>query len=125
MKTDERRMNEELRVLSAFHLPFICGSSLLASEFSLATLIPMSRKALIVQGGWDGHQPAAVADVFAAALREDNFEVAVADSLDAFITHDLTALALIVPVWTMGKIAGEQLKPVLEAVRHGVGIAGC
>jgi type 1 glutamine amidotransferase len=32
---------------------------------------------------------------------------------------------LIVPHWTMGKITGEQLKPVLEAVQAGVGIAGC
>src|SRR5687768_13197204 len=85
----------------------------------------MSRKALIVHGGWEGHQPQQVADVFAAALREENFEVAVADSLDALVTHDLAALALIVPVWTMGKIAGDQLKPVLDAVRHGVGLAGC
>src|SRR5688500_3198537 len=85
----------------------------------------MSRKALNVHGGWEGHQPQQVADVFAAALREENFEVAVADSLDALVTHDLAALALIVPVWTMGKIAGDQLKPVLDAVRHGVGIAGC
>ena len=85
----------------------------------------MRRKALIVQGGWDGHQPQDVADVFASVLREDGFEVAVESTLDAFVTHDLSALSLIVPVWTMGKIAGEQLKPVLDAVRHGVGIAGC
>jgi type 1 glutamine amidotransferase len=85
----------------------------------------MRRKALIVQGGWDGHQPQQVADEFASVLREDGFEVAVENTLDALVTHDLASLSLIVPVWTMGKIAGEQLKPVLDAVRHGVGIAGC
>jgi type 1 glutamine amidotransferase len=85
----------------------------------------VSRKALIVQGGWEGHQPNAVADVFASVLREDGFEVAVEGTLDAFVTHDLTSLSLIVPVWTMGKITGEQVKPVIDAVRHGVGLAGC
>lgn len=34
-------------------------------------------------------------------------------------------LDLIVPVWTMGTITSEQLKPVLQAVESGVGIAGC
>jgi type 1 glutamine amidotransferase len=85
----------------------------------------MSGKALIVQGGWDGHQPKAVADLFAAVLREDGFDVAVADTLDAFATTDLRSLSLIVPVWTMAKIVAEQLNPVLEAVKSGVGLAGC
>jgi type 1 glutamine amidotransferase len=83
------------------------------------------RKALIVHGGWEGHQPAAVADLFAAVLREDGFDVTVADTLDAFATTDLRALALIVPVWTMGRITAEQLGPVLDAVKSGVGLAGC
>ena len=85
----------------------------------------MPRKALIVWGGWDGHQPKQVADVFTAALEEDGFDVTTADTLDAFARTDLSSLALIVPVWTMGHITGEQLRPVLEAIKSGVGIAGC
>jgi uncharacterized protein len=34
-------------------------------------------------------------------------------------------LNLIIPVWTMGEITNEQLKPVVKAVASGVGIAGC
>ena len=50
----------------------------------------------------------------------------VADTLDAFKDVDkLKALNLIVPCWTMGKISGEQLNPVAEAVKGGVGIGGC
>ncbi len=85
----------------------------------------MSRKALIVWGGWDGHQPRAVAKVFERVLKEDGFEVEVSDTLDAFKNGDLMALSLIVPVWTMGKITDDQVKPVLAAVQSGVGMAGC
>jgi uncharacterized protein len=86
----------------------------------------MPGKALIVWGGWDGHQPKQVADVLERALRAEGFEVEVADSLDAFKdAKKLLGLSLIVPHWTMGKITAEQLKPVLEAVQSGVGMAGC
>jgi type 1 glutamine amidotransferase len=84
------------------------------------------RRALIVYGGWDGHQPAAAAAVFRRMLTEDGFEVALSDTLDAFTDHKtLASLSLIVPHWTMGSIRDDQLAPVLEAVRGGVGIAGC
>ena len=86
----------------------------------------MGKKALIVWGGWDGHEPKQVAEIFRRVLSEDGFEVEVSDTLDAFKDKDkLMGLNLIVPVWTMGKITGEQSGPVYEAVRSGVGIAGC
>jgi len=85
------------------------------------------KKALIVWGGWDGHQPKQVGEIFARVLREEGFEVEVSDTLDAFKDEaKVMALNLIVPVWTMGKITSEQANPVLKAVREaGVGIAGC
>jgi type 1 glutamine amidotransferase len=86
----------------------------------------MGQKALVVWGGWDGHQPRQVADIFARVLHEEQFEVEVADSLEVFADKPrLVALSLIVPVWTMGKITAEQLDGVCSAVRSGVGIAGC
>lgn len=86
----------------------------------------MAKKALIVWGGWDGHQPKEVAAIFAEALTAEGFEVEVSDTLDAFKDGEkLKALDLIVPVWTMGKISNEQLHPVAEAVKSGVGIGGC
>jgi type 1 glutamine amidotransferase len=86
----------------------------------------MVPKALIVYGGWDGHQPGAVAQVLARVLREDGFDVELSDSLDAFGDESkLRSLRLIVPHWTMGSIRPEQLQPVLNAVQAGVGIAGC
>jgi hypothetical protein len=84
------------------------------------------KKALIVWGGWNGHEPDKVAEIFDGALRGKGFQVEVSDTLDAFRDEDkLKGLDLIVPIWTMGKITGEQLNPLLAAVKSGVGIGGC
>jgi type 1 glutamine amidotransferase len=49
----------------------------------------------------------------------------VSDTLDVYLDPDkLTALDLIVPVWTMGTITREQEQGLLAAVQGGVGIAG-
>jgi type 1 glutamine amidotransferase len=81
---------------------------------------------LIVWGGWSGHEPEQVAGIFAEALKSHGCSVEVANSLDAFRDGaKLKGLSLIVPVWTMGEIKNEQLKPVMTAVESGVGLAGC
>jgi type 1 glutamine amidotransferase len=86
----------------------------------------MSYKALIVWGGWDGHEPKPVAEIIAEQLSAKGFETEVSDTLDAFKdVEKLKSLNLIVPIWTMGKISGEQLNPVVAAVKAGVGIGGC
>ncbi|MCK5737832.1 ThuA domain-containing protein, partial [bacterium] len=83
------------------------------------------KKALIVWGGWDGHEPKPCADIFAPLLRHENFDVDVSDSLDSYLDREkMMALDLIVPIWTMGEISPEQSKGLLEAVKSGVGIAG-
>ncbi|MHB1355701.1 MAG: ThuA domain-containing protein, partial [Anaerolineae bacterium] len=83
------------------------------------------KKALIVQGGWQGHEPKQVADILAKALVDNGFAVEMADTLDALLdVNELKKLDLLVPEWTMGSITREQLTPMLEAVKSGVGIAG-
>ena len=83
-------------------------------------------KALVVWGGWDGHQPKEVGEIVRRVLSQDGFDVQMSDMLDAFNKlEELQKLDLIVPIWTMGKITGEQQQAVCEAVRGGVGIAGC
>jgi len=84
------------------------------------------KTALIVYGGWDGHQPKEVAQLLKDAATEDGFAVTVSDTLDAYLDGDkLKTYSVIVPVWTMGTIKREQLNSLLDAVRSGVGIAGC
>jgi uncharacterized protein len=81
--------------------------------------------ALMVYGGWEGHEPRQCVDVFAPILRRHGFDVHLADTLDAYLDADrLNSLDLIVPVWTMGTITKEQEAGLLEAVKGGVNIAG-
>jgi len=83
------------------------------------------KSALLVAGGWDGHEPQQCAELFAAVLRDDGYAVAIADTLDVYLDPArLGALDLIVPIWTMGEITAEQETGLLEAVAAGVGIAG-
>ena len=84
------------------------------------------RKALVVWGGWDGHEPRQVGEIFAGKLRENGLAVEISDTLDAYLDLEkLKALDLIVPIWTMGSITQPQLRNLLDAVAGGVGIAGC
>ncbi|MFC5470634.1 ThuA domain-containing protein [Cohnella suwonensis] len=86
----------------------------------------MAKKALIVWGGWDGHQPKEVAEIFRGQLAEAGFEVEVSDTLETFADGEkLKGLDLIVPVWTMGRIEQEWVNNVSAAVQSGVGLAGC
>jgi type 1 glutamine amidotransferase len=85
----------------------------------------VARKALIVWGGWDGHSPKQVAEIFDAMLKKEGFEVEVSDTLESFNDAKLKDLSLIVPVWTMGQISPELSAAATKAVRElGVGIAG-
>ncbi|CAM4415933.1 ThuA domain-containing protein [Paenibacillus tarimensis] len=84
------------------------------------------RRALIVWGGWDGHEPEQVAGIFRELLEKEQFEVEVSDTLEAFADRDkLLGLDLIVPVWTMGRIEQKLVEHVSAAVQQGVGLAGC
>ena len=84
------------------------------------------KKALIVQGGWDGHEPQLVSARFKRILEEEGLEVELYDDLtQAFGDPEkLMGLHLIIPVWTGGKLDGDLCRNVSEAVASGVGLAG-
>ena len=83
------------------------------------------RSALMVWGGWEGHEPKQCVDIFAPFLQEQGFAVRVENTLDVYLEEDyMQSLSLVVPVWTMGQITGEQERGLLRAIREGVGIAG-
>lgn len=87
----------------------------------------MSKSALIVWGGWDGHEPEKVAHFFKSILVEEGFSVEVSNSLGSFADEQLVySQNLLIPVYTMSEITAEQFEPVRKAVaEHGIGIAGC
>ncbi len=83
------------------------------------------KSALMVWGGWDGHEPKQCVDIFAPFLTAQGYDVRISDTLDVYLEADyMAALSLIVPVWTMGEITGEQGKALLDTIRGGVGVAG-
>ncbi len=87
----------------------------------------MSKKSLIVWGGWDGHEPEQVARRFEHELKALGHSVEVSDTLAAFADYEkLAKLNLIVPIWTMGTIDPDSSANVQKAVSEaGVGLAGC
>ena len=85
----------------------------------------VSKSALMIWGGWLGHEPKQCVDIFAPWLESQGYTVEVSDTLDAYLdTGKLSKLSLIIPVWTQGTITREQEKGLLDAVKGGVGVAG-
>jgi type 1 glutamine amidotransferase len=83
------------------------------------------KRALVVWGGWEGHQPRVFAELWTVVLGESGFEVELSDTLDVFCDREtMSALDLVIPIWTMGELNVAQEKGLLDAVRDGTGIAG-
>ena len=82
------------------------------------------RQALIVWGGWNGHEPQQGAEIIRDFLTEDGFDVRLENTTEAFLDPALADLSLIVPIFTMSKIEKDQAASLEAAVRGGVGLAG-
>src|SRR6516162_11819498 len=79
--------------------------------------------ALILYGGWLGHQP----ERFAALAKDrllDGFEVEITPDLAVLESSDLNQRDLILPVWTQGELTGKQEQGVLQAIEEGTGLVG-
>jgi len=83
------------------------------------------KKALMVWGGWDGHEPKQCVDIFAPVLQTNGYDVTISDKLDIYTDKDkMMSFDLIVPAWTMGTITKEQEKGLVDAIKSGIGLAG-
>lgn len=82
------------------------------------------REALIVWGGWSGHEPEQCAKIYKSWLEEDGFKVYVEDTTEAFADPSIRDLSLIIPIVTMSKIEKEEVSNLTAAVEGGVGLAG-
>ena len=83
------------------------------------------KKALIFQGGWEGHKPETFAERFRAELAARQVEAEVSASLDCLNDAEkLKNYDLIVPCWTCGALSEDQAKNLAGAVKGGVGLAG-
>jgi len=82
------------------------------------------KQALIVWGGWAGHEPEQCAAIVGGMLREDGFEVVTENTTEAFADPGLKDFSLIVPIVTMSTIEREEIDNLGAAVQSGVGLAG-
>ena len=82
------------------------------------------RSALIVYGGWEGHDPEECATIYRRWLHEDGYSVRTATDTSAFADPSIADLSLIIPIYTMSKIEKEEAENLANAVRGGVGLAG-
>lgn len=82
------------------------------------------RSALIVWGGWNGHDPEECAAIYRRWLHEDGFSVRVETDSAVLGDPSIHDLSLIVPVITMSKIERDHAVNFAKAVENGVGVAG-
>ena len=78
------------------------------------------KKVLIVQGGWDGHEPQLTSKRFAGLMAKNGYEVEISDTLDCLADAEaLKELDLIVACWTMGAIRHEYVETLSARTRNG------
>ncbi len=86
----------------------------------------MALRALILRGGWVGHEPVQVSELFRIMLQDEGFSVSIIEDPDLLKDPSMLAnLDLFVPVLTMTKIDPVAEKNILAAIAAGTGIAGC
>ena len=92
----------------------------------------MSKKALFIAGGWEGHEPVETSKLIIEEIKKFDIESDISESLD--VMSDLNYLKkydVILPVWTMGNIDDDnweikdsKIGNLQEAIGSGVGLAG-
>ena len=89
------------------------------------------KKALIVYGGWPGHEPEKCTEILTEMLEPDGYEVRAEYQTSAFAEDYVHDMDLIIPLVTMafhfdprGEIKKNAVNNVVKAVVNGAGLAG-
>lgn len=83
------------------------------------------RLALIVRGGWEGHDPVGATERFIPLLIEAGFAIDIAEDLAVYDDAPRVASAdLILHCWSGGSLTASQERTLVGAVRAGTGFAG-
>jgi len=83
------------------------------------------RNALVVRGGWEGHQPVEATELFIPFLKDNDFSVRVEESPSVYASASyLATVDLIVQCVTMSTIEKDELQGLITAVAGGAGFAG-
>lgn len=85
----------------------------------------MSRVALIVRGGWDGHEPEQTTDSFVPFLEANDFTVRIETSPAVYTDEEfMDTVDLVLQINTMSTIQPEEFAGLQRAVLRGAGLAG-
>lgn len=83
------------------------------------------KNALVVRGGWDGHQPIEATERFIPHLELNGYSVRVEEATDVYADADYMATVdLVMQANTMNTIAPDHLAGLIAAVRAGTGMGG-
>ncbi len=84
-----------------------------------------AERALVLWGGYPGHQPEEAVERFVPFLKNGGFDVVVANDLAAYADARLmSGLSLILQNWTKGDLTPDQFQGLSDAVRSGAGLVG-
>ena len=85
----------------------------------------MTRQALVVRGGWDGHMPVETTNLFIPFLEENGFAVRVEGSPAVYTDEAfMDTVDLVLQINTMSTIEPEEFAGLQRAVLNGAGLAG-
>ncbi|MFF0096560.1 ThuA domain-containing protein [Streptomyces canus] len=83
------------------------------------------KKALVVRGGWEGHQPVKATELFLPFLQSSGYDVRIEESTDVYAdSAEMAATDLVVQCVTMSEITAEQASGLSTAVVAGTGFTG-
>jgi len=84
-----------------------------------------TRAALVVRGGWFGHEPVEATDMFIPYLEQNEFQVRVEESPGVYADRDYMAgVDLIMQCMTMSTIERAEFEGLQDAIAAGTGLAG-
>lgn len=85
----------------------------------------MTRQALVVRGGWDGHMPVETTELFLPFLAANGFDVRVEEGTRVYADEAfMDTVDLVVQVNTMSTIGEDEFAGLQRAVLNGAGMAG-
>jgi type 1 glutamine amidotransferase len=83
------------------------------------------KRALVVRGGWPGHQPIEATDLFIPHLEEHGYEVRIEESPTVYADSAyMLGVDLIMQCMTMSTIERDEFEGLRAAVEAGTGLAG-
>ena len=85
----------------------------------------MSPRALVVRGGWEGHQPVEATELFIPFLRDNGYEVRVEESPEVYADAETMAETdLVLQSVTMSEASDDAINGLRKAVAAGTGLTG-